>query len=770
MDAIHVFGIRHLSPSGAWHLRQFLDQVHPDAVLIEAMSDAIELVGDVVRRDTKPPIAFLAYTDSLPVRTIVSPLAEYSPEYQAMRWAEQHRKRLEFIDLPSTIFLALGETRVARKKEKDDAEDASESLDADAAIAMDRRSIYQRFADQAGEVDYESFWERHFEHNLSLGSYQQGSLALGVGLRELEEDAPHWRAENLVREAYMRRRIAEVIRSGVRPAKIVAVVGAFHAPVLGNELPPMSDEELEALPKRGTKLTLMPYSYYRLSSQSGYGAGNRAPAYFDRMWQAMQENDLHAVPARYLAQVARLQRLDGTHRSTAEVIEAVRLARTLSALRGGLAPTHGDLRDAAVTLIGQGEATGLAASLVKADIGDAIGQLPKGVSQTSIQTDFQWQLEQLKLDKYRAGTKQELHLDLRENRQAKTAAAAFLDLSRSTFLHRLKLLAIPFAKPFDSRQQSATWSEKWALQWTPECEIELVEAVLLGETVELAAAYKLRSQLEECTDVKHAAMLVRLACECGLAAAVDSARSKVQALSCGTSSIESLAGAASELSVIVRYGDVRKMDTTPLLPLLSELFVQGSLALLPAATGDNDAAARCLRAMDELNRVSLDHHEIVEERLWLDELAKLAEADDRSPILSGYACAILLERSLMADDVLVREVSRRLSPGIAADLGAGWFEGLAKRNRYALIGRQLLWEQLAQYVQALDEEQFRRSIVFLRRAFGGFSAHEKRQIAENLGQYWGVDAQLASEAIHESLSSDEQSQLDAINEFDFGDL
>ena len=93
------------------------------------------------------------------------------------------------------------------------------------------------------------------------------------------------------------------------------------------------------------------------------------------------------------------------------------------------------------------------------------------------------------------------------------------------------------------------------------------------------------------------------------------------------------------------------------------------------------------------------------------------------------------------------KVSRRLSPGIAADLGAGWFEGISQRNRYALLARQVLWEQLADYVASLDDEQFRRAIVFLRRGFAGFSPQEKRRIAENLGEHWGVNADLASETV-----------------------
>ena len=46
----------------------------------------------------------------------------------------------------------------------------------------------------------------------------------------------------------------------------------------------MTDKELKALPAVKCSLTLMPYSYYRLSSQSGYGAGNHAPAYYQRLF------------------------------------------------------------------------------------------------------------------------------------------------------------------------------------------------------------------------------------------------------------------------------------------------------------------------------------------------------------------------------------------------------------------------------------------------------------------------------------------------------
>ncbi len=778
---INVFGVRHLSPAGAWHLRKFLDQVRPKVVLIEGLADAEGLIPDMVRADTHPPIAILAYTEELPVRTLVYPIARYSPEYQALAWAKENKADVGFIDLPSDVFLALQdvdqnsheeEQEQAADEEAEQEEAASDCSDAEPESdgTLYRGRVYDRFAQQAGEADYETYWERRFEHNLSNDSYRLAAFEFGRGLREIEQDTVLSQAENLVREAFMRRRIRETVEAGHEPERIVVVVGAYHASVLTDDHPAMTDKELNSLKRRPSRLTLMPYSYFKLSSQSGYGAGNHAPAYFELLWDVLGDDDLEELPSRYLSLVARHMRETGTHRSTAEVIEGVRLACTLSALKSGRAPTLADLQDAAVTLLGHGERSAVQDSLARVDVGTAIGELPKGVSKTSIQDDFEREMERLKLTKYRTTVKQELGLDLRENRRVKTEEAAFLDLHRSSFLHRLRVLEVGFAQPATSRQQSTTWAEKWLVQWSPESEINLVEAVLLGETVELATAYKFKTRLDKCTSVADAATTVREACECALMDSMEAARRKLQELAAESTEFAAVAHAANQLGMIARYGDVRRFDPTPLLPLIEDLFVQGSLALMAAANCDNDAAKSALVAMDELNKVGLEYHERVDEELWVGKLKALSDADDRNPLLSGSACAILLERGLLSNEELAREVSRRLSPGISADLGAGWFEGLSRRNRYALLARQPLWEQLAVYVRSLDEEQFRRALVFLRRAFGGFSPQEKRHISENLGEFWGVGGDLASEMVSQPLTEEEEGALEELGDFDFDDL
>ncbi|EGO65711.1 DUF5682 family protein [Acetonema longum] len=724
--APHIFGIRHLSPGGAHHLLQFLDAVNPTAVLVEGLSDANSQIEFFTAKGTELPVAILAYTEELPVRTLFYPFAAYCPEYQAFVWAKAHRAHAEFIDLPSDVFLKLSEAR--RRIEA-----AAEKAAGGEGRKDCTESLYARWAGLAGEQDYDTYWERRFEHNLNSDSYRLAAYELGQSLRELAADSRAEQMETLVREAYMRNRIQRTIQAGHDPDRIVVVTGAYHASVLGPDYPAMTDAEIAALPRVKSRLTLMPYSFYRLSSRSGYGAGNAAPAYFDLMWQHLRRGDIKQLVPEYLSGIARYMREHGIHRSTAEVIEAVRLANALAGLNGGSQPSLKDLQDAAVTCLGHGDLHAVAEAIAAGNVGTAIGSLPEGVVRTSIQDDFYRELKRLKLEKYRSAVAMDLELDLRENRRVQSREAAFIDLSRSFFLHRLQALNISFQQQKRVAQDSATWAENWVLQWTPEAEIQLVEAALLGDTVELAAAYAFKERLDNSPDVATAAQIIRQACECGMPESMEYARGVLQQLAVENGALAEIAGAAYDLSTVISYGDIRKFDAAPLLPLLQQLFLRGTLLLVDACRCDNSAAGGIVDAVNKLNAIALEHDTRVDEPLWLQTLTELSGRDDRNPRLSGLACAILLERNKMSNEQLAREVARRLSPGIDADMGAGWFEGLAARNKYALLTRLALWQQIAGYVASLDERQFTRALVFLRRAFSDFSAAEKTAS----GKAWG---------------------------------
>src|SRR6188472_60945 len=67
-------------------------------------------------------------------------------------------------------------------------------------------------------------------------SYWNAARSYGEQLRAMEDFSTRRGAENLVREAYMRRKIQQAIARGLKPEQIVVVTGAFHASALGPEL------------------------------------------------------------------------------------------------------------------------------------------------------------------------------------------------------------------------------------------------------------------------------------------------------------------------------------------------------------------------------------------------------------------------------------------------------------------------------------------------------------------------------------------------------
>lgn len=747
MSQPYFFGIRHLSPAGAYYLRACLDERRPKLVLVEGPSDFNDILADAVRPETKPPIAVLAYTKDAPVRTILYPFAEYSPEYQAMLWCHENHVECRFIDLPSETFLAISE----RGMERAEGEEG-------------RLDVYAQLDQKSGGDGQETFWERTMEQAGGCEAYHMGANSFGAHLRCLTGGTDSDWAETALREAYMRGQIKDAVDSGIAAQDILVVTGSYH--VEGLKTWRESDDDLTNMPRVAASHTLMPYSYYRLSTRAGYGAGNKAPAYYMLLWEGLNKGEPHFASYKYLIQLASYLRANGNPVSSASVIEAVRLADSLAVLRGGRVPALRDLRDAAVTCIGEGSFAAISLGTADTEIGTVIGALPDGVSRTSIQEDFYRQLKDLKLEKYRGITAQDLMLDLRENRRVSSEQAAFLDLYRSFFLHRLRVLNVSFAQAQAVKQDNATWSEHWVVRWTPEAEIELVESALKGDTVEGAASFAMKERVENAANMGEIALVIEDACCCGMERAVGYATAALQGMAVDAASVEELADTAHRLSVVIQYGTIRKIDAKPLEPILQQLFYRACLILESACVCDDAASKVIVGAMEKLNSVELAH-DFLDHGEWMKALGNISERDDLNTKLSGFAAAILLERGSMDTERLRTEVSRRLSAGIPADLGAGWFEGLAMKNRYALIARLSLWESLNAYLISLDDEEFKRALVFLRRAFADFSAAEKDEIAENLGEILGLNGQEVSEMVNAVLDESSQQMIDSLGDFDF---
>jgi len=740
-----TFGIRHFSPAGAYFLRQFLDEIKPALVLIEGPADFDFLIDDIVSKKLVPPFAIMAYTKEAPIDTILYPFAEYSPEYQAILWARENNKECHFFDLESDIILGLD-------KKNDD--------------IQEEEIISETNSKKSIEIDMEGFWERNLEQSEDMQGYRSGSALFGESLRKDTNSDDKSFIRGIVRESFMKRKIKEYIEKGFDTEKIVAITGAFHTSAIESLEGAMSDKEYKELVRRESNVTLMPYSYYRLSKRTGYGAGNAAPSYYELLWQGFLNGDTTYHERKYLSTLAKYMREHGGIVSSAQVIEATRLARELAIIRGGSVPTLEDLKDASITCMGGGSFGDMAMGFAETDIGKKIGSVPQDAMQTSIQSDFTSKLKQLKLEKYKELVATPLQLDLRENLRVKSKESAFLDLNRSFFLYRLVVLGIDFAKIKRSNQDNATWAENWILQWTPEAEIQVVESVLKGDTIADAVAFVLSERLLEATKISEIAEVIEAAFNCGLPKIVEGAKRSLDEMANGTISIHDIAGTVSKLSNMISFGDIRKLDREPLVPIVKRLCIRAALMLVGESTCDDIAAATLADDIQKIHNVFM-LQDFLDESLWIDKLMELSNRDDLNTKISGLATAILLDVGKIDELTLRKEVSRRLSIGMPAELGANWFAGLSMRNHYALIGRLTLWESLSEYLDTLDEEEFRRSAVFLRRAFVEYSAKEKDMIAENLGEIWGLNAQAVSEIINSEIK---EVDTEILEDFDFGDF
>ncbi len=748
----HIFPVRHFSPAAAVLVERWLEERKPDIVLIEGPADATDQLIHLAHELTKPPVALLAFTTDRPVKSMIFPFAVYSPEWVALRWALDRKKVVRLMDLPAMTFLALHQLESEADLSADDAAEAT----GETPSPRDHTQAYlddpaEAIARIAGDPDHDAWWERNFENLDQVESYRQAAYAFGEGLRATTTD--HDAELTARREAHMRREIIDARISARKLPTIAVICGAFHAPALSDALPPMSDEEHRQLPRSSGTITVMPFSYGRLARQHGYGAGNQAPRYFELRYYLALAGQERTTAARHLAEVARHLRGEGQIRSSAEVIEAVRLADGLAQMRGATAPVLADLRDAAITCLGHGQAVVLAKAFHATEVGSAVGTLPPGVSRTALQDDFHQQVKSLRLDRFLADQDQPLELDLREDRRAKTVAAAFLDRSRSTFLHRLAVLDIGFGSTVH-RSQDGTSKEAWKLRWTPECEIRLAERSLFADAIESGAAFALMEQLGAAEDVGVATGVLLRAADCALSDALEFALRRVQDLATEESAFAAAAKGIHDLAQIIRYGTVRAVDPAPLRPILDQLFLRATLLLYGATVCDDDAAQEIRGAIDRIHEVAYLGDEVDPEP-WIAAVTRVARSDDRHPLLSGYATALLIERGRIDDEDLDREVARRLSPGCEASVGVAWFEGLVQRNRAALFLRQALWSCLSVYVDELDDTAFRRALLYLRRSFSTFTPMEIHRVVELLAVHWKGGGDAVVEALTKTLLPEE---------------
>jgi hypothetical protein len=696
---VHLFGIRHHGPGSARSLLHALETVKPDIVLIEGPPDANELLPLAAREELEPPVALLVYVPQSPSSAVLYPFATYSPEWQAIRFALARQLPVRFIDLPQSQRMAT--TTDPTQPVEDEPEPHTDPL-APMALA-------------AGYADAERWWDHLVESRTGQDiDVFKAVHEMMVALRtELADPVPMIEQQ---REAHMRRCVRAASAEGF--TSIAVVCGAWHTPALATMPPAKYDDALlRALPKVKTAAAWVPWSYERLSYRSGYGAGIESPVWYELLW-----NKRTALGAEWLTRAARLLRDDDVPVSSAHVIEACRLADALAAVRERPVPSLAEYNDAAVAVMGAGNAVNLSLIARRWHFGERLGTVPEDFPAAPLQQDLAALQKRLRFPA--KAEEKTLDLDLREPN----------DRERSLLLRRLRLLGVDWGTPARQGGGRGTFHEVWLVRWKPEFAITLIEASRHGHTIEQAAAtFVAERAAAESVSLAQLMALLEDALFADLAGAIGALVAAIQNRTALVGDVAQLLDALPALVDVYRYGNVRETDMSLIAGILAGLVPRILVGVLPAAVNIDDDAAHTLWAKLQASNgalTKLANDEFISG--WREMLRRLAANDSSHALLTGYAQRLLYDAGAAQFEELQRALSLTLSPGNAPTTAAAWVEGLLSGSGAVLIHDDRLRQLLDDWVRGASAEHFVQVLPLLRRTFAEFPPAERRQIGERL--------------------------------------
>lgn len=720
--AVHVFGIRHHGPGSARSLAQALEALGPDALLVEGPPDADAVLPLAADAAMRPPIALLVYRADAPRRAVFYPFAEFSPEWQAIRYALRRGIPVSFMDLPQAYQFTHDDPAEAAARSPGDDESGDEAT---VAAEASRPDPMHALAAAAGYDDPELWWEHQVERRQDARGLFDAILVVMDALRAEGAVAEH----DLRREAWMRRTI-RAVQAGGRE-RIAVVCGAWHAPALrelGGER--ADDALLKGLRKTKVEAAWIPWTYSRLSYRSGYGAGVDSPGWYHHLWLSPER-----APVRFLVETARLLRGEDLEAPSASVIEAARLADALAGLRELAGPGLPELREAALAVFCRGERAPLRLVHDRLEVGSVLGEVPEAATIVPLQRDLRDAQRRLRLkatDEIRT-----LDLDLRKD----------TDRERSLLFHRLRMIGVAWAEPREVTGKSGTFHELWEVQWKPELEVALVEASVWGGTVAEAAAARARHAAEAASDLAELTGLLDAVILADLGEAVDRVLARVQERAALSSDVRRLMAALPPLARVSRYGDVRRTPTDRLGPIIDGLFERILVGLPLAVIGlDEAAAGDAAAAMADVQQALALLDRAGERDAWLAALEALLSRDAVHPLVRGFAARQLLEHGRIGDEMLGRLAGLALSAAVPPVDAAAWLSGLLRGSGFLLVHHQGLWIALDAWLASLPADQFPVMLPLLRRAFADFSPPERRAMAERVSRLSGRGAASAPAA------------------------
>lgn len=774
-EELYWFPVRHHSPAAARHVRAAIRARKPKLVLIEGPSDASDMIKHLVDAKTKPPVAlYSSYRDDantlglagkasaaedIPPRFPVwYPMLPYSPEYVAMKEATAIGAVCAFIDLPNHALIDPEDWQegVAVEADDDDDEEAGEDDDELSNATAEEQeehatvapsweahvvesSFYQAMARAAGYRSWDEAWDSMFEIGHRHPTHEDFRRDMAYFCAAVRATTPAERIANddtLPRERYMKRAIAaELAKRKLKPKDAMVVCGGFHLFLDRDD-----DEAPPEAPSGTCFSTIVPYSYFRVSELAGYGASNRAPRYYQAVWEHQTDKEDEpwvGAMIEHVTTVLSRGRKEGAALSAADAISVTQHARMLAALRGRPAPILDDIRDALISCCCKGrpeeEGRHLLTAMAHAEIGSAIGRVTTELGRLPIVHDFYAQLDDLELGEVMGRDRRlVLTLDLREEQGAK----------RSAFLHRLAKLDVGLGDLEGGRSGDGTtlFREKWVLAWTPKVEPQLIEKNLYGDTIEAAAIAQLEEdvakeqrnagatckRLLESVSMQVPHLVQRL--EVAAGAAIDEDRH-----------FASQCDALLHLLVLDRLAIQRDLGRPAITALAERAYTRACLAISELGAIPNDEQESAIAHLKSLAEAVLGG-DLELDRALFSEQIKAVAVTTTVPFMQGAFAGLLAElREIDPADLAVRVATFASSSPDKMVLAGEFLDGVfAVSKTSMLLGADALVGAIDSLLRGAEWEQFMLLLPKVRRAFERLHERQRLAFADRVATRYGL--------------------------------
>jgi hypothetical protein len=723
--ATTILGIRHHGVGSAKQVLARLTMLKPDLIIVEGPPEIAEALKYVGHPDLIPPVSIMVYDTSNPKLSSFYPFTNFSPEWVAAKYANKNGIPIRTIDMPAAI--SFNQKNIVEEQAKENTENQIEVENKKEEIQLteiELQDLFEKYAPQdpllqlaeiSGYNNTEAWWDYYFERiNIDTDAASHFE-AIQLGMETLRNADEKENVENEQREAYMRTQIRQAQNEMYQ--NIVVICGAWHQPVLLHldKYEKQDAKTLKAIPKSKLKIAAswIPWTNERLSMFSGYGAGITSAGWYEHLWEAKQDYDIN-----WLIKVARTFRKKQIDISSAHIIETVRLAKTIAALRNKSTVTLAELNEATLAVMCMGD--GILLQLIQKAliVHPKMGKVPADIPKLPIQENFEAIVKSLRLTTQPYD--KQFDFDLRKEN----------DLQKSIFLHRLLLLQITWGKKVGNKNKG-TFKETWVLCWQPEVIVQLIDKAYLGNTIEIAATAYINEQATNNNSIAQLAQLIAEIIPAELYQSLDTLLAKIQDLTTIAVDVQDLMLAIAPLIEVARYGNVRKTDASVITYIIENLIVKINIGLPNACYGLNEDQSEKMFAL--INNVNENIKLFDNETLladWITMLQKLHQKANVHPLIIGCVSRLLLDANIFNDTQAENMMSYFLSITQPAADVAYWLQGFLKNSGTLILYDNRLWNLLYNWVAQLADEVFLDLLPFLRKTFSHFEFAERRQIGE----------------------------------------